>query len=325
MSFTTRQIAEAHTYEYLSREIASQTKQSYNAAQDLAAKTSGQSTGRSENMRGIYDMSLYLLSSHRSSADFERGEITWTIPPFNSDQPIINCIQVQMSRLTIPRIYDYVSKHEQYIGRRVYVEIVELPAGSGVRASDGTRFHFECSVYYSTPEYVSLQPLGNTILLTRPLPVLDSVTLRFYQRDPYNKRGLKRVRLFKDVIQVQLVPGSFPAGFIVQPPDDVWPVGPPESAFVSPAIEVYVNGITTNSPAFNAQLAGPYYNIQLIDAVGPDGVARGMATDTTMSAIPVTSGDLIGDMYIPKNVIGAILRFTCLDSGPTNYIKPVHV
>ncbi len=319
-----RMAVEAETQEYLQKQITSQSAGYFNAAGDAAAKTAGQASGRPQDIRGIYDMSLCLMSPHRSSEDFTRGEISWYIPPFNLNQAINNCTQVQLNQLTIPRTLDNAAIHEQFIGRRVYVEIVQLPNGSGVRASDGTRFHFECDVDYSTSEYVSLTPLNGPIMLRSPIPSLDEITLRFYQRNPYPTYGLRRVPLYNDVLAITLTPGTNPALFTITGGDDVLPIGPPSSAFISPTVEVYPTGFSTNDSTFDILINGPYNNVLSTLPAGPSGQSFQFTMDGVDASL-VTTGTLSGSMYIPKNFIEATLRFTCLDVGQTNLITPVHI
>lgn len=311
--------------DYLRRQIQQQSQGFYSAGLDVASKTSGQSTGKPQDTRGIYDVSLCLMSPHRTSDNFSRGEISWTIPPFNLNNAINNCTQVQLNQLTIPRTLDNAAIHEQFIGRRVYVEIDQLPTNSGVRASDGTRFHFECDVDYSTSEYVSLTPLNGPIILRSPIASIDAITLRFYQRDPYPPYGLRRVPIYNDVLGISLVlPGTNPAQFTITTEDTVTPIGPPGSSFVSPSVEVYPSGFNTNDTFFNTSVNGPYNSVLLTLPAGPSGISKNFVLDG-LDASLVTSGTTSGVLYIPKNFIEATLRFTCLDSGQTNLVTPVHI
>jgi len=272
--------------------------------------------------RGFYDQLVYFSSPSREPTSAPaRGEYTWSIPALNYDLPVENCTAIRIGSFTLPIDYSNADIHGQFVKNKIYVEIAQLPIGTGYRTTNGRRFHFECDVEYVGVEYVVATPVHDTIYLRSPLPYMDTFTLRFLQNTPRGVFNVFSVVLRDEAFPVTVVPGSNPAQFnTASAAVAAASIGEPGTVFAAPSLEAYFDGFATDDPAFNAAIAGTNNRIALL---GP-GAGNTMFEVAGVSAAAVTTG-LRGTLFLPKNKVDVCVRFTCILPKTENYISATHI
>ncbi len=267
---------------------------------------------------GLEDVEIFFDSVvTKDVSNIDNGEITYDISGVNNGFDIKNFVQMSIEPFwfPIPLIGNDPALPDPYFFRTVYMQILNLPDSTAIKASNGNRFHFEFSVSETASIAILLTPKKTTsaLYLTKPMIGLSQLQVRFMIPPFY--RG---ITLPQTVVVANNIGESNPGQFVLQgtTTDKVFgPVGVPPA----PGIALFGSGFNSVlKPSVN-----PIVN-------NPQGIFITEIFDGTRFQVAGANFHGAGDnipatFIVGKNRIAFSMRFTSVTNNTTNYLSGVHV
>jgi hypothetical protein len=315
---------------------------------------------------GFEDSELYFDSLYRNAAisDLPNGLIGYALTTINNNRDLKNIIEMTVGsfyfpRITNPRVQldsaNYQSlvltpnAPDYFFFRRLYMQVVNMPFGQAVQASNSVQYHWEFQIDDLNSVAVRLTPLKPSFFLQRPLQTLSEIQFRFMV--PLDFRA---VPLEPDTLSVQMVlPATNPARFrtlntpngsdvlnLLIPPAILQNKSLPDTAQIplpviaAPGIAIFMSGARLQS--------GILSNLILEQLVNnPGGLFITSITNTAVTTAddpqyvftiadingllaPVVTSTNNFTMVVPYRRIAFPVRFTCVKDQLTNYITVTH-
>lgn len=318
---------------------------------------------------GFEDWELYFDSLYRNDAisDLQNGVIGFPLSTLNNNKDLKNVIEmtiqpfyfprvanprVQLDPINYPSLALTTSSPDFYFFRRMYLQVVNMPFGQGVQASESDQFHWELQIDNLNSVAVLLTPLKQSFFLQRPLQTLSEIQFRFMV--PLDFRA---VPIPEDTLQIQMViPPTNPARFrIITTPDGSEALGllippailqnrsPPDPlqiplpAIVPPGVAVFMSDAELSDGG-----APPVRNLlieQLVNSINgvfitavinteapnlaPKYVFEVADINATLGAPAIAVSNTF-PMVVAYRRIAFPMRFTCVKDQLTNYISVSH-
>jgi hypothetical protein len=271
---------------------------------------------------GIEDTYLYFDSGARDSSSLVSvGELKYSINNLNFQQPVDNCIEIQIGSFYFPMVNNPAGSPLFYFFRRVYMQITTLPSTQGVLGPNTSQYHFEFDVSTVTSIATLLNPVKETLYFRQPIITQTDIIFKFFVPNGYG--SLTPISLPKDRIFATAIAGSNPGRFVIiggdtivnmeQPAPVVFPVAP-----VVP-IAIFIRNFNSADNTLN----------NAVNVTTGLFVTNFPTNDTTFEVATLNFTTLAVNtpcaIWIGKNRIAFQLRFTTLRNSKTNFLEPIHV
>jgi len=271
---------------------------------------------------GIEDTYLYFDSGSRDSSSLVNvGELKYSINNLNFQQPIDNCIELQLGSFYFPMVNNPAGSPLFYFFRRVYMQITTLPSTQGVLGPNTSQYHFEFDVSTVTSIATLLTPVRDTLYFRQPIITQTDMIFKFFVPNGYG--NLNPINIPKDQLTAIGLAGTNPARFLITGGDTIVNMEQPAPTVfpAAPAVPVAVYFRNFNSPDVTLNNVVNVTTGLFVTGFPTDQFTFEVAT-LNFAALAVNVPCAV---WIGKNRIAFQMRFTTLRNQRTNFLKPIHV
>lgn len=309
-----------NVHEYQKREIYRQGQGDQSQGYSISLGTADAIAPTTDTV-GIEDTYLYFDSGARNQGSLlDVGELKYSINNLNYQQPVDNCIEIQVGSFYFPMVNNAAGSPLFYFFRRVYMQITTLPSTQGVLLQNSAQYHFEFDVSTVTSIATLLTPVKDTIYFRQPITTQTDIIFKFFVPNGYG--SLNAITLPKDRITAIGIAGTNPARFTITVGDTIVNMQQPIPALPAvPTVPVaiFIRNFNSADTTLN-NLVNTTAGVFVTNF--PTDVFTFEVASLNFTTLAVNTPCVI---WIGKNRVAFPMRFTTLRNTKTNFLEPIHV